>query len=250
MGAIRRPPVREFSRAAYRSTGEKARSRATSLSGVYPVSRSTGEMARSRATSLSGVYPVCRSTEANQGKNAEFVRSDSHLWFCPSLRKANLRKFTEVTEASLDLRKERRSQSLRLPVGANQSRSKRASTVGRSGVRPSAIALGAPTRARGVRLARERGSSVFAFTYAYGSRSPPSARARARLLGPCFKTGRMEPRLGLTARADAILTSGLRFRYASLRPVQRRPRREHSGPRKVDEALARRERDGISRLLT
>ena len=75
-----------------------------------------------------------------------------------------------------------------------------------------------------MRHARERGSSVFAFTYAYGSRSPPSARARARLLGPCFKTGRMEPRLGLTARADAILTSGLRFRYASLRPVQRRPR--------------------------
>jgi len=53
----------------------------------------------------------------------------------------------------------------------------------------------------------------------------PSARVRARLLGPCFKTGRMKPRLGLTARADAVLTSGLRFRFAILRPVQRRPER-------------------------
>lgn len=59
----------------------------------------------------------------------------------------------------------------------------------------------------------ERGSSDFALTSTRGYRNTLSARVRARLLGPCFKTGRMEPHFRSDRESRGILSSGLRFSY-------------------------------------
>ena len=66
----------------------------------------------------------------------------------------------------------------------------------------------------------ERGSSDFALTSTRGYRDTLSARVRARLLGPCFKTGRMEPHFRSDRESRGILSSGLRFSYASDRLTQ------------------------------